>query len=317
MNKSDNLHFERRELKSGQPNPKYVDVLEVDKPISGQQYCCMSFISPEQILVQKEHFKFEQFVKGWGLHQSMNTFSKFLSYISYKYSMDTSEINAEFEDFVKNEEADIKSISIKDQYQFYLDKNGEDLDKKFDIQNKFNTSVRAVKNRGNFATAEEAQLRAKILREKDPNFDIYVGAVGQWLVWHPTALKAGQTEYLEEELNQLVHEKEKNEAIAKSEFDKRVLDAKRKAIADNVEKAKKSGNKLTQTIDEQGNLIGVNNTQEVALKSLNNVTESNIREELFEGDNIILKPGDHGEKRVASAIAASSAMSASSPASST
>jgi hypothetical protein len=32
--------------------------------------------------------------------------------------------------------------------------------------------------------------------------------------------------------------------------------AKRKAIEDNIAKAKASENKLTQTIDEQGNLVG-------------------------------------------------------------
>ena len=51
----------------------------------------------------------------------------------------------------------------------------------------------------------------------------------------------------------------KNEKRAKEEFEKRLNDAKRKAIQDNIEKAKKSGNKLTQTMDEEGNLIGVNN----------------------------------------------------------
>ena len=53
-------------------------------------------------------------------------------------------------------------------------------------------------------------------------------------------------------------EKIKNEANAKNEFDKRVKDAKRKAIEENVRKAKASGNKLTQTLDADGNLVGAN-----------------------------------------------------------
>ena len=34
-------------------------------------------------------------------------------------------------------------------------------------------------------------------------------------------------------------------------------ETKKKAIQENIEKAKKSGNVLTQTLDENGNLVGV------------------------------------------------------------
>ena len=30
------------------------DFLEVDRPVPGQNYCCISFISPDKILKQKE-----------------------------------------------------------------------------------------------------------------------------------------------------------------------------------------------------------------------------------------------------------------------
>ena len=58
-------------------------------------------------------------------------------------------------------------------------------------------------------------------------------------------------------MNQLHHEKLKNEQKAKEDFYKRVFDSKKKAIEKNVELAKKSGNVLTQTMDENGNLVGV------------------------------------------------------------
>ena len=38
----------------GTLNPKYVDLLEEDKPVSGQKFVCVSFVSPENILVQKK-----------------------------------------------------------------------------------------------------------------------------------------------------------------------------------------------------------------------------------------------------------------------
>jgi hypothetical protein len=47
---------------------------------------------------------------------------------------------------------------------------------------------------------------------------------------------------------------------AKEEFDRRVKETKKKAIEENIKNAQKSGNSLTQTIDEAGNLIGVKQT---------------------------------------------------------
>ena len=55
-------------------------------------------------------------------------------------------------------------------------------------------------------------------------------------------------------------EKIKNEKKAKDEFDKRVKETKQKAIEENIRKAEESGNKLTQTINEEGDLIGVKET---------------------------------------------------------
>jgi len=40
----------------GTINPKYVDVLEEDKPIAGQKFACVSFISPEKVLEDKNSF---------------------------------------------------------------------------------------------------------------------------------------------------------------------------------------------------------------------------------------------------------------------
>jgi len=99
-------------------------------------------------------------------------------------------------------------------------------------------------------------------------------------------------EYLEDELNQLMHEKNLNEAKAKQEFEKRIQDTKRKAIEENVKLARESGNKLTQRLDKEGNLVGVNNTIENDLKELEDTSSENIKKALFEGDNIVRKKKD-------------------------
>jgi len=42
--------FERK-MVNGKENPKYVDLLEEDKPIAGQKFVCVSFVSPENIII--------------------------------------------------------------------------------------------------------------------------------------------------------------------------------------------------------------------------------------------------------------------------
>ena len=187
-----------------------------------------------------------------------------------------------FNEFAKEEEAKLKSESVVDDYKNFLDKNEDVLNAKFQKENEFQTSVRGLKIRGVFATQEEAEMRCKKVRELDPNHDIYVGPVGIWIPWDPDAYKTGRIEFMEEELNQLHNEKIKNEAKAKEEFDRRVKETKRKAIQENIELAKKSGNVLTQTIDEEGNLIGVREKVNFEEREVaDNAENVNIRNELL------------------------------------
>jgi hypothetical protein len=288
--------FERK-LVNGKENSKYIDLLEEDKPIAGQKFVCMSFCSPEKILKQKEIFFFEEFLKKWEFNKSMEKFLQFINFISYKYNVSFEDLNKDFKDFVQEEKDNLTKTSLADDYKTFLDNNEEDLQKKFDIENNFQTSTRGLKIRGSYPTQEEAELRCKMLRELDPNHDIMVGPVGVWMPWDPEAYKTGRVEYMEEELNQLMHEKQKNETNAKAEFDKRVKETKQKAIEENIKKAEKSGNTLSQTIDENGNLIGVNNanTQAFALEEQEHISTADICKELFEGENIVVGKTDNGQ----------------------
>ena len=42
----------------GSENPKYIDLLDEDKPISGQKFACISFLSPEKIIKSKNLYDF-------------------------------------------------------------------------------------------------------------------------------------------------------------------------------------------------------------------------------------------------------------------
>ena len=199
-----------------------------------------------------------------------------------------------------------------------MDKEEQELENSFNIKYNFQTSTRGIKVRGTYPTLEEAELRCKMLRELDPNHDVFVGPVGLWMPWDPEAYKTGRVEYIEDELNQLMHEKTKNENLAKSAFDERVKEAKKTAISENIKSAEKTGASLTQNIDANGNLVGIQNmnTQESSFAKKNEgkegekgegegegeeeVTSADIRNELFEGDNIITGKTDNGQSELLS-----------------
>jgi hypothetical protein len=249
--------FERKTLPNGKVNPKYIDLCDEDTPLAGQKFACMSFVSPEKILKKRETFLFDQFVKQWDFTKSMSKYFDFLNFLAYKYSLKIDDISADFNEFVKEEGTKLRESSVEDDYKTFLDKQEESLNETFNREHAFQTSVRGLKIRGVYNTQEEAEMRCKKLRELDPNHDIYVGPVGMWIPWDPDAYKTGRVEFMEEELNQLHKEKVKNEERAKQEFENRIKETKKKAIQENIEKAQKSGNVLTQTMDDEGNLVGV------------------------------------------------------------
>lgn len=283
-------------LPDGKENPKYVDLLEEDKPIAGQKFVCLSFVSPEKIIKQKEEFLYEEFIKQWDFKKSMEKFTQFLNFVAFKYpSLSFDKLMADFNDFTKEEGESLKlASSISDDYKTFIDNNEEQLDQKFGELHQFQTSTRGIKVRGVFPTQGEAELRCKLLREVDSNHDIYVGQVGMWVPFHPDAYKTGRVEYMEETLNQLMADKKKNEDMAKHDFEKRVKEAKHKAIEENMKKAEESGNKLTQTINAEGELVGVANVGN--FDGLDeDATIDDIKKNMFEAENVVVdKNGDHG-----------------------
>jgi len=209
--------------------------------------------------------------------------------------MNFDKLMEDFEEFTTSEKEELTYSKISDDWKNFLDAKEDDLEKIFNEQVEFQTNTRGVKIRGSFPTQQEAELRAKLLREVDPHHDIGICPVGLWVPINPEAYKTGRVEYLEEELNQLMQEKKTNEQKAKQQFEKRIREAKTNAIEENKKLAKQTGNKLTQNIDKDGNLVGVGMT---SLE--NNLSETSssadIRKELFEGDNIRTRATEKAKK---------------------
>ena len=273
--------FEKKTLEDGSTNPKYIDLCDEDPAIAGQKFTCMSFVSPEKILKKREVYLFDQFIKNWDFSKSMERYFDFMHFIAYKYNLKVEGLIDDFNDFIKEESSKLRKSGIEDDYKNFLDKQEEKMNEKFNREHSFQTSVRGLKVRGVYNTQEEAEDRCKTLRERDPNHDIYVGPVGTWIPWDPDAYKTGRVEHMEEELNALHKEKMHNEEQAKKEFEERVRETKRKAIMENIEKAKTSGNVLTQTIDEEGNLQGVQENVNFEDREVSTTESAQLQNELL------------------------------------
>jgi len=273
--------FERKKSNDGKENPKYIDLCDEDSPIAGQKFACMSFISPEKILKKREIFAFEQFVQQWEFAKCMEKSTDFLNFLAYKYNLNIDNVLADFTEYVKEEETKLKAGSLDDDFKNFMDKNEDKLCEQFQRAHAFQTSVRGLKLRGVFPTQEEAEMKCKKIREVDPNHDIFVGPIGMWIPWDPDAYKTGRIEFMEEELNQLHHEKLKNETKAKEEFERRIKETKQKAIKENIELAKKSGNVLTQTLNDDGQLIGVKETVNFEDRDVADTVSVNVRNEML------------------------------------
>jgi hypothetical protein len=220
------------------------DYLDVDKPIPGQNYVCMSFVSPDNIVKQKELFIYHQFINQQC--QELTT----------KIDEITKESSDELKNQIKTKITDELSSYLKFNYNEFkssLDdfkyKFNDELDTRFNKISNNKTSIRGVKVRGVYDNYRDAENRAKVLQRKDRSFHVFVGQVGYWLPWDPVADKVESEEYLEEELNSLMKEYKKNE-VNKDIF---YEEQKREKIKDDMIKLQKheeEQKKITDSLDE-------------------------------------------------------------------
>ena len=169
---------------------KKEDFLTVDKPIPGQNFVCLSFVSPEKILKNKEIFLMETFLKSFV--NKLNELNELNDQNDQKNNL-----KLEYE-------------NVKNEYESYLYSNKEILEKTFFEENNYQTTMRGLKVRGIYDTKREADVRAKVLQKLDSSHNVFVGQVGYWLPWDPDPTNM-DTEYLEDELNNLVKEYKNNE----------------------------------------------------------------------------------------------------------
>ena len=151
------------------------DFLEVDSKIPGQNYVCLSFVSPNKILKEKEIFYS----------------TKFIDYIFNDNDQTTQDIREK----MLNKEIPVNYNNIAKIYEDWKYTRNEGLEAEFFELNNYKTTMRGIKVRGVYDTHKEASIKAQTLRRKDPSFNIFIGQVGFWLPWDPECESVAEQEY--------------------------------------------------------------------------------------------------------------------------
>lgn len=181
---------------------KEADFLDQDPPLRAQNYVCLSFVSPEDVIKGKDVFFFEEFMKGMS-----DDMSNFFDNLKIKYPDDEGTLNVIKERYSYLFDRE----SITEEYQSFVGKNSAVLESEYHKRIDFKTSIRGIKVRGVFDTLKEAEIRAQVLKKMDDKFNVYVAQVGCWCPWSPSPEDIENQEYAETHLNTMMKQYKDNQ----------------------------------------------------------------------------------------------------------
>lgn len=233
------------------------DHLDEDKPIRGQKYVLLSFISPEDAIINKDVLYFSKFIESFS-----NNVKEIFNNIKDKYPDSKDMIDNVFE----NHKYILNADELNEQYKFFKSVNGQDLDNSYNEKYGAVTSIRGVKVRGSFETIEEAKIRSEFLKKLGDKFHIYVAEVGCWCAWSPDPEFINNIEYSNTQLNTLMKEYKQNMEDKDALFESRKLQSIQSSI--NSQKNQTP----TDAIDEENEDITNTNVDLSSIKeSIENV----------------------------------------------
>jgi hypothetical protein len=209
------------------------DALIDDPSINGQEWCCLSFISPENLIERRElfymnHFLYEEINKYIGASaehmakEAATLLNNSFEHLIESYSNSKDEKDKEFSEKLKivrkNNAIDETQFVNKCARKFYIDQqeivdkyttySSNNYQKLLELyQRKFNDdkcSVRGFKVRGSFKTYEEAKNRCEMLQKHEKFVSIAIAPVGVWVPWDPSPDAIQDSEYMLPELNKLM-----------------------------------------------------------------------------------------------------------------
>ena len=210
-----------------------IDYLDVDEPIPGQNFVCLSFVSPESLIKDKEAFKVAKFLQSYCKDKKLE-FSK-----------------------------------VYEEYKDFIYKYSDNIQKNFDEENKFQTNIRGLKVRGVYETKEVAEKRAKKLQTLDSDFHVFVGQVGYWLPWEPNADKIEDESFINSQLNDMM-EKYKENSINKDIFYEEQKREKIKSAREDVIRKKKEETERLKNEAKDINVIQEGGDDSSAVKEILN-----------------------------------------------
>lgn len=226
--------------------------LTPDERIIGQNWCCISFIQPEEIIKQKSTFLMTSFLTD--LFKNKDEEHSLFSELST---------------------AVITYDLIDSKYKDWLFVNEDNMSKRFDKMVDFQTSTRAFKIRGVYDTPEEAGYRAKALSKREGGLhDIFVSPVGVWMPLSPSPRDMDKlsVEYWDEQLNNLHREYRENKLRSEEYFEQRKREEIEAAVKQNMEnrKLQQVSQELSEKVDNeaQQNISEMRNIIDESIKSI-------------------------------------------------
>ena len=192
------------------------DYLDQDPPIRGQSYACISFVSPEEVLANKDAFVFSAFVKDFAADAG-----QMLSNLAAKFPEESETVR-----LVRERHAALLTgdpAEMGRELASFKSLNGARLDDEFHKSpgNGFRTSIRGFKIRGVYDSVEAATARAKAVKRFDDKFHVYVTEVGCWCPWSPNPEEIAESEYAETQLNTLVKRYNENQQESDAAYEDR------------------------------------------------------------------------------------------------
>lgn len=220
---------------------KVRDYLEQDSPIRGQNYVCMSFVSPEDVIKDKNAFAVRKFLESFSASAG-EALDKAMEIAGPEAREKLEAVKGGFSYVFSGD-------SILDAHDKFTRENEDRITKEFDAGNDFRTSVRGIKVRGCYETLDEARNRGEALIKTDPKFHVFIGEVGCWCPWSPNPDEIKDEVFAETQLNTLVKEYKENSENRQAEYNKRKEDMARKATEEG-QKGEGSGGALDAGVEE-------------------------------------------------------------------
>eukprot|EP00798_Chlamydomonas_sp_ICE-L_P017288 gene17288-23599_t len=205
---------------SGTSTVSSIHLLSNDEVIRGQRFACISIVSPEDVLVQKETFVLNRFLSDLGKDVDI-MLTNITTLGGGGAQQDSIE---ESVSLIRERYAYLWSDgSMQEELNAYRVSRESILDQEFreatgDVSK---TSIRGFKIRGVYGSLDEAKNRAKVISRIDNKFNVYIAEVGCWCPWSPNPDDITDCEYSETQLNTLMKNYYKQQETRNEMYDAR------------------------------------------------------------------------------------------------